>query len=156
MMKEPEDLILEAERKLNNVDHLLSVTFPLVNDSKILAPIAETLGQSALKTMEALLRNEYNYKRIKALPNNLEIMHAIFKSVAVRYKLNKNINNMLSDLKNLIENRKKSAAEFTKGDKYIICTNEYSTTVITSEKLKNYMQITNQFITQVKEIMKRR
>ena len=89
MMKEGEDLILEAERKLNNVDHLLSVTFPLVNDSKILAPIAETLGQSALKTMEALLRNEYNYKRIKALPNNLEIMYTIFKSVAVKYKLNK-------------------------------------------------------------------
>jgi len=28
--------------------------------------------------------------------------------------------------------------------------------VITTEKLKNYMQITSQFIMQVKEIMKRR
>lgn len=156
-MEEIKELIMDAEKKLTNVDHLLSVTFPLVQDSRILAPIAETLAQSALKTMEALLKYEYAYKRILELPNNIDGMYNLFRSkVALRYKMNKNLLIMLFDLKNILQFRKRSAAEFVKHEKYIICSDVYSTTVITSEKLKSYKDLIAQFINQVKEIISRR
>ncbi len=152
-MEEIKNLINKAENKLANVDHLLSVTFPIINDGKILAPIAESLAQCSFITMEALLKYERIYKRIHSLPDNLDIMFNIFKSeVALRYKISKNIMIMLNDLKNFLQSRKKSAAEFVKDSKYVICSNEYYTTIITPEKLKTYKDLISQFITKVKEI----
>ena len=156
-MEEIKELLIEAERKLSNVDHLLSVTFPVLNDSKILAPIAETLAQSALKALEALLCYERAYKRIHILPTNIDLMIDLFKTdIARRYKFERGLIVMLNDLKNLLQSRKKSAAEFVKNDKYVICSNEYYTTIITSEKLKSYKLLTANFINQVRVITSRR
>jgi len=156
-MNEINNLIEVAEKKLSNVDHLLLVTFPVINDPKLLAPIAESLANCAFTAIEALLKYERAYKRIHSLPNNLDIMFNIFESEVVnRYKLSKNIIIMLNDLKNLLQSRKKSAVEFVKNDRYIICSNEYYTTIITQEKLITYKELTSKFINQIKEIVSRR
>ncbi len=156
-MEEVNNLIEQAEKKLANIDHLLSVTFPVINDIKLLAPITDSIAICVFLVMEALLKYERAYKRIHSLPNNLDIMFNIFESEVVnRYKISKKFIIMLNDLKNFTQSRKKSAAEFVKNDKYIICSNEYYTTIITQEKLKTYKDLTSQFINQVKEIISRR
>ncbi len=153
-MEEIKNLIIEAEKKLSNIDHLLNVTFPVINDGKLLPPITESLSQCAFIVMEALLKYERAYKRIHALPNNLDIMFSIFESkVAPRYKVSKNFIIMLNDLKNFMNSRKKSAAEFVKHSEYVICSSEYYTIVITQEKLKAYKELISQLISKTKEII---
>ena len=54
-----QELISGANKAVRTADHLVYVTYPLVNDVKLLVTITENLNKALLMAMEALLQYEY-------------------------------------------------------------------------------------------------
>ena len=67
------NLIYEANKAFNTADHLAYVTYPLVNDTKVITLITEHLFNALEKGMDALLYIERLYKRIQQYSDSFEI-----------------------------------------------------------------------------------
>ncbi|MBL7147954.1 MAG: hypothetical protein ISS82_03960 [Nanoarchaeota archaeon] len=148
-------LLKEANILLQRADHMLYITYPLIKDNKLIISILENLSNSLIKTMEAVLYYERMYKRIDMFPDSFEVKFDIFKEKCARtYNFDREHVVLIEDLRKIVHERKKSKMEFIRKDKYVICTNNYATKVLTIDKLKEYLNISKIFIKKVNTILK--
>jgi len=153
-MENVRKLLNEANSLFKISDHLMYVTYPLVKDNKLIVSITENLSKSLIKAMEAVLHYDRLYKRIEIFPENFYSKFDIFKrKCAVRYNIDRNHIVLIEDLKKLVDERKKSKMEFVRKDKYVICNSNYSTKIITLDKLKEYLNISRNFLKRVNHII---
>src|SRR3989338_2939129 len=59
------DALLTAEQAWRAADHLLNVTFPVVQDPKLLLRALEHLDKAARSTISLALKRESLYKRVR-------------------------------------------------------------------------------------------
>ena len=146
-------LLNEANKLINRADHLLYITYPLVKDSKIIANIAENLNTGLITAMEALLAYDKLYKRIPIYSEDFNIKFDIFRNkVAPRYNIERDYVVLIKDMKNFIENRKKSGVEFVKGDKFIIFQKNRADT-LSFDKIKQNLNSSKEFLKRVNRIL---
>ena len=145
----------EALKKFRTADHILYVTYPLVSDNKLLISVAENLNLALLKALDALLMYECLFKRIRDVPfdfiDKLDILKRI---TGPKYKIERSSIVVIEELYGIIEERRKSPIEFVKKEKYVICSDDYRISVLTVEKLKNYLNTSRLFITKVNNLVK--
>ena len=140
------NLIYEANKSFNTADHLAYITYPLVNDTKIISLITEHLFNALEKGMDALLYIERLYKRIPQYSNSFEIKLELFKKIISRYGINKEYINILKELKEIREYKQKGPLSFTKKNKLIICSSTYKLKTITLNKIKKFIAQIKSFI----------
>jgi len=154
-MKDVVNLLKEANLSLKRADHLVYMTYPLVKDNKLVVSILEHLNTSVNYAMEAILYHERMYKRIELFPDSFEVKFDIFKEKCAKlYNIDRTHLVLIEDLKKISNERKKSKMEFVKEEKYIICTSNYSTRVLTIDKLKEYLNTSRDFLRKVNVILK--
>lgn len=144
------NLIFEATKSFNTADHLAYVTYPAVNDTKLISLVAEHLLTALTKGMDALLYIERQYKRIPLYPDSFEVKLDLFEKIISRYGINKEFIALMQDLKEIIDCKQNSPVEFTRKDKLIMCSETYRLKTVTLEKIKKdvsyvkaYIQILN-------------
>lgn len=144
----------EAKKAFVTADHLVYVTFPLLNDQKLLATIAEKLHVALNKGMQAVLEYDYLYKRIQFVPNDFEGRMTLFKQYALRrYHFNPECLTLMTDLNEIVNRRKESPMEFVRRDRFVIASSDFRLKTITVDKMKQYAQHTKTFISKVAEII---
>ena len=74
------ELLSEANRAFKTADHLTYVTYPLVQETKLLIAIVENLYSALIKSIEAILEYDQLYKRISLLPQDPQSRLEIFKT----------------------------------------------------------------------------
>ena len=147
-------ILADANRNFKTADHMLYVTYPLVKDNKLLILVAENLCKALLAGLDALLYYETLYKRIRGVPENfVDKMDILKRSIASRYNIPRSNIVVIEDLNAIIEQRKKSPMEFVKREKYVICSSDYKTSVLTTEKLKNYINESRLFLNKVTSLI---
>jgi len=148
-------LLKEANLSLNRADHMIYMTYPLVTDNKLMISILEHLNSSVNSAMDAVLYYERMYKRVEIFPDNFEVKFDIFKEkCASQYNIDRGIIVLIEDLRKISNERKKSKMEFVKQEKYVICTNNYATKILTIDKLKEYLNTGKVFLRKVNLILK--
>ena len=153
-MENVRKLLNEANSLFRTSDHIMYVTYPLVKDNKLIICVTENLSSSLIKAMEAVLHYDRLYKRIEIFPENFYSKLDIFKrKCAVRYNIDRKYIILIEDLKRIVDERRKSKMEFVRKDKYVICDSNYSTKIISINKLKEYLNISRNFIKQVNQII---
>lgn len=153
-MEKIKALLQESNKAFNVADHLTYVTYPLIKDTKLLTTIAENLYVSLIKSMEAVLYYDRLYKRIPEYPPSFIEMFQIFKVKCVpRYHIPREGLVIIQDIHQFLENRKKSALEFSRKDKFIIATREYRLSALTLDKLKNYLYQSRTFLNQINNVL---
>lgn len=146
-------LVGEANKSLKTADHLTYVTFPLINDIKLMVTITENLNIALTKGMEAILHYDRLYKRIPAYADNFVAKFDMFKSrSAVRYNFPREDLLLINDVREIIEHRQKSPMEFIRRDKFVICSNNYRMKTITLDKVKEYINRAKGFMAKVNRI----
>ena len=149
-------LLKEANRALDTADHLAYVTYPIVNELKLLVTITENLYLAMVYAMEAMLQYDYLYKRISFLPHDFNSKYDMFKRIAQKYNMNRLQIALLLDLRSLLESHKKSPIVFTRNDKIVICSDAYKTMkTLNIDKVKEYLNTTKLFMRRVNEIFER-
>ncbi len=153
-----EEFQLLRESALKNyrmADHMLNVTYPLIQDTKLLLGVTQNLFLTLTQAMSSILHHERLFKLVPAFQDNFESKFYILQQRRSRYKIDPECFNIMLELKEVILLHKKSPVEFRRKDRFVICTNNYKVKAITSNQLKNYLKKTREFLDLMNQITSR-
>ena len=83
-MEKFRNLVLEANKALKLADHMLYVTYPLIKDNKLLVCILENIDKSIKKAIDAFIRYDLIYKRIRSDPVLFREKMILFSKLSFR------------------------------------------------------------------------
>ena len=148
---------LEAGRRhVHTADHLVSITYPLVKDSKLLLTAMDNLFSGARNLMSAILHYEEAFKRIPHFQEDYESMVRWFMSSCVpRYNLSRDYGVSMDELKVLAENHKSSTVEFSRGDGLVMFSDADNFRKITPSQLKSYVDVMKRLLLDVDGVVSR-
>ncbi len=153
-MEQHELLIRRALENYEIADHMIYVTYPLVNDPKLIGSITERLFKALIDAVTAILSYDYLYKRINSVPDDLDKRLELFKKVIEkRYNIDRSIVLLIDDLKKFVDFRGKGHIEFVRRENLVVCSSGYSTKTINFRKIKEYVNQSKNFIIKVNKIL---
>jgi hypothetical protein len=146
-MKDYELALEKAKEELKIADHMINVTYRLVNDHKIMLSVLSRLMDVLAYTIASILYYERLYKRIPSFDNDFRTMFDIFKARCTRrYHINIEYITLVHEVETILEMHKKSPIIFNREGSLIICSDDYDTLSISPEKIKNYINKAKLFI----------
>ncbi|MFW6230531.1 MAG: hypothetical protein ACOC32_00735 [Nanoarchaeota archaeon] len=144
----------EAKKKLSLADHMLFVTYPLVKDSKLLLAVMENAFLALTHTMGFLLYYERMFKRVPPFFDTFESKYRLFSEKCVpRYNLDESSLELLRDVKEILVAHKRSPIEFSKGDQFVICSDDYELKVLKAQDIKSYVAKTKEFFNSINSLV---
>lgn len=149
-----EEAINAAKKKFGLADHMLNVTFPLIRDTRLLAPIIENIFLSMANAMVAVLYIDRKYKRVPAFADTFEGKFNAFKQFCVhRHSIDKSYIADMHEIKSILIERKKSPVEFVKKDRLVICDSHYRIKSLSIADLRSYLSKAKLFIEEMNNIL---
>jgi len=142
-----------ARKKIQIADHMLTMTYPMVKDPKLLLAVMENIFLALTNSVAALLYYERTYKRAPPFQDTFVSKFNIFRKCVSRYNIDESHLIMLKEIKDIILQHKKSPVEFTRNDSFIICSENYQMKTISLEKMKNYISKSRLFIQNINSII---
>ncbi len=146
----------KAQAKLKLADHMLTQTYPLVKDPKLLIAAIENLFLALTNAMASVLHYERTFKRIPPFVDNFENKFTVFKEKCVpRYNLGRRYIKLIADLKEAVLAHRKSPIEFARKDNFVICSDNYKLKTLSMEQIKKYIELTKNFLNETNIIVKK-
>ena len=143
-----------SKKKLKIADHMLTMTYPFVQDPKLLIAVIENLFLALTNAMGSLLYYERLFKKIPPFQDSFASKFNMFKAKCVtKYNIDTDYIMMIQELKEIIIEHRKSPVEFSKKDRFIICSEDYKMKIISLDQLKDYIKKTKLFIQQTNNIV---
>ena len=149
-----ENYYKKAVSSFKTADHLTYVTFPVVNDYKIILTALENVNNALINGMNAVLEYERLYKRVMPLADNFNSRFEVFKRMFEKYGFNNDEAMLMMELKKFLEERKNASLEFTRSNRVVICYGNYKTKSVSLDDVKKYLSITKSFIFKVNKVLK--
>ena len=144
----------KARKHVRIADHMLTQTYPLINDPKLLITVANNIFIACSSAMSAILYYERLFKRIPNFVDNFENKFSIFTARCMRrYNMSDRYIKLIKDVKELLEERKNAPVEFARKDKFIICSDNYRTRTISVDGLKKYVEEAKIFISDMERMV---
>ena len=131
----------EAERLLKTSDHLIYVSNNILKDQKLLVKILPEIKNAISKTLNAILQNEYLYKRIKLYKNPKDNFETLKKKCAPRYKILPSEIKQIEELFKIVESHEKSTMEFIRGENVVILSDTSTHLIVNFENSKGFLRL---------------
>lgn len=155
-MEKFEEYRQEATRKLRSADHMLSTTYPLLKDPKLLLAVLENLHAALDSSVAALVHHERHWKRIPPFHDTFEMRLQIFSTqLARRLEIPPEYVQLISGVRELYLNHKKAPVEFARQDKFVMCSDQYSVKTLSERELKNHLSRAKGFVRLIEEVISR-
>ena len=145
-MEKFQENLAQAVKNLQIADHMAYVTYPLVNEKRLLLKIFDEIYKSIISCINAILNYEYLYKRIKLYQENNQNIQTFIDKCAKEYGLT---NKQIKDIKEILELNKKhkqSAMEFVRRDKIVILSDSLGTQTIDIQRIKEYLLLAKELL----------
>jgi hypothetical protein len=153
-MEEFQVLRDKALQKIKIADHMLFMTYPLVKDPKLLLSIIENIYASLDYSIASLLHYERLFKRIPPFNDAFPSRFEVFKTKMIpKHGLSPKSLQLVIDVKTILSEHKKSPVEFSRKDKYVICTPSYTVKQIDIKLVKKYIFETKLFVENINKIV---
>ncbi len=146
--------ILEAEKNLRTLDHMIYITFPLIKDKRLLLKVIQDIKNVIANCITSILQYEYLYKRISLYKDSRENFKTFTEKCAQRYNIGKEEIKLILELFDFVENHKKSPFEFIKGEKIVILSENSRPTTINLDKAKQFLITAKDVLKKTKEGIK--
>ena len=136
-----------ATKAFHTADHLAYVSYPLLKDNKLLLAITQNLYLAGVNGLDAVLHYERMYKRLNIIPIDVESKILLFET-KIESKINvPGVSKVIKDLRFITRHHRDSKMEFSRKEKFIICSEDYSMMkTIDIEMLKTYIVVMRSFI----------
>lgn len=145
-----------ANSRIKAADHMLTQTYPLVMDPKLLLAVVDNLFLSIVSGMTGMLCYEREFRRVPAFVENFENKFRIFSERCVpRYKISKEYLIMIQEVKDLIIAHKDSPVEFARKDSFVMCSDSYRIKTVYLERIRKYVELTKKFLSEISVIIGR-
>jgi len=143
-----------AKRNVQIADHMLTQTYPLVKDPKLLIAVLDNIFLAMSNAMDAILFHERSLKNIPPFHNSFESKFDVLKlRVAGKHDLENEHLMFMQDIKNLIAQHKASPVEFARKDKFVICSQEYDLTSVSLDEMKRFINKARSFVNTANRII---
>ncbi|MBN2567053.1 hypothetical protein JXB02_03150 [Candidatus Woesearchaeota archaeon] len=137
----------KAKKAVKLADHMLTVTYPIVRDPKLLVSILSNIMTALEAAVSAILYYERTFKRIPPFPDEFEAKFDLFKARCTRrYSINIEYIALIADVRSLLKRHKASPIEFSRKETFVICSDTYSMATMSHDQLKRYIAKTKLFI----------
>jgi len=140
----------EAARHLQIADHMTYVTFPLVNEHRLLLKIFDEIYASIIGCINAMLNYESLYKRIRLYPG-FEDNFETFIKIARNYDLSNEQIKKITEIIDLNKKHKQSAIEFVRQERVVIMSDSLRTQVIDLIVIKKYLLLAKELMVRVRK-----
>ncbi|MCK4521930.1 MAG: hypothetical protein KAU20_05115 [Nanoarchaeota archaeon] len=155
-MERFQELRDRAKKKIMLADHIITQTYPLIKDPKLLLSAIENIFLALTNSMGSLLHYERLFKRIPPFQDTFDSKFNIFKERCVeKYNIKQDYISVIKELKDIIIEHKKSPMEFVRNDRFVICSDNYRMKTIDIDKIKKMMHITKDFVFDMEKIVSR-
>ncbi|MBI1971189.1 hypothetical protein HYS47_05565 [Candidatus Woesearchaeota archaeon] len=145
---------LKALHHLRLADHMVTQTYPLVQDPKILLVVLENLFLSLTYGMAALLEHERYHKQIPPFQETFDSKFNMIKlRLAEKYRITPSILQFILDVKAKVQAHRKSPVEFSRQGSLVICSEKYEVETITQDILKGYLGKSKIFLQHIEAIV---
>lgn len=144
----------KARKKLKIADHMITMTYPLVQDTRLLISVMENLFLALTNSMVSVLYYERLFKRIPPFHDNFDSKFNMFQAKVVpRYKIDTSHIHMLNEIKDVIIQHKKSPVEFTRKDMFVIASDSFKLKTISVDQIKKYIAKSKIFLDEMESIV---
>lgn len=131
----------EALRKVKVADHMLTMTYPLVKDPKILLAILDNIQQSMDLSIKAALTKARSEKKISPYPDNTEGRIATYQQLLAKtHKTPAELIRAYQEIRETLREHETSPVEFRRKESFVICDETYKVRTLTEETLKKYLR----------------
>lgn len=151
-MDKKQEYLDTSLKHLQIADHIAYVTFPLVNEKKLLLKIFEEIHKSLINLISALLVFEHEKKKIKLYKDNNENIKNFIK-LSQNYNINSEEIRKILDIIEINNRHKNSAMEFTRKDKVVIMLDDLKTFSLDIQKIKEYLSLTKSLFIRINLIL---
>jgi len=153
-MEKFQELRDSAGKKLQVADYMLTMTYPLVKDPKLLLSVVENLFLAYSHSISSLLHYERLFKRIPPFQEDFSSKLDMFADRCMgKYGIDSENIRIMRDLKEIIVAHKKSPVEFSRKDSFVICDGDYSFRTISPSIIKGYVEKAKLFIRMMSSIV---
>lgn len=143
-----------AERRINIADHMLSVTYPLIRDPKLLLAILKNIFSAYKAGITAIVFKDRALKKIPPIGNCFESVYNIFKQYSIlRHKLKKNILLEFEKIREILDEQEKSTVQFSREDRLVFCSDTYRLKTLAVAELKKMLSKAKLFIGEMSSIL---
>ena len=155
-MEEFQNYIESAERNLKVAEHILRVSYPTLQDPKILLAACENIFLAFSNSMSAAVYYERRFKRIPPFAETFAgKLESFSRRIVPRYNIPRETINSLEELRDLLIKHEQSPVEFRKKESLVICDDSYKYETLTAERLDTYLAQAQQFYERMHELVVR-
>ena len=140
----------EAIRRIKIADHLITMTYPIVQDPKLLKVILNNLYQALENALQAF----NTFERLPQSHNNFEILVNNCKKRFQKYNISESYTEFLLEIHNLIVKRHSADVEFIRKEKFVFSSKDYNLNIVTKSQMKNYIIKGKLFLKQLLRVIK--
>ena len=161
MMEIFEEYLLNAKKKYLSAEHMVSVTYGITKDPKILISVLNDCFNAVSNAMDAILALETSYGIISgaaASPDGDfdEKISLFVSSVAPSLCIEKKHIDLIKTLHDYVSGHRNSPIEFSKDGAFIICDDEYKMKTIDLEDTIKLVSESKSFINLTDTLVKGR
>lgn len=139
-----------AVNKIKLADHMLVITYPVVNDPKLLIGILDNIFQACELAMTSLLEYERAFKRIPPYPDNFEGKLHIFTATLIpKHNISDEYVKFMRKLRDILMEHKQSSVTFIRNNQYVMGDSNYNMRTLNVQQLKEYIITGKKFIQQI-------
>ena len=153
-MEKFQENLAQAIKNLQIADHMAYVTYPLINDRRLLLKIFDEIYKSLMGCINTILNYEYLYKRIRLYKENKENLQTFMNKCAKNYGLTNEQIKKINEIITLNQKHKQSAMEFVKKDKIVILSDSLGTQTLDLLKVKEYLLLTKELLMKINSKLK--
>ena len=145
-----------SNKKIMLADHILTQTYPLLKDPKLLLSTVDNIFLAYSKSIGSLLHYERLFKRIPNFQDDFYNKLVMLRNeCAEKYNIKQEDINRIKEIKEIIVQHRKSPVEFVREDRFVICSDDYSMKIIDVNELKVMLANAKEFICKVNNITKK-
>ncbi|MBI4150257.1 hypothetical protein HY488_02535 [Candidatus Woesearchaeota archaeon] len=153
-MEKTEEAREKAIKNLKIANHLLTQSYPLLNDPKLLVAVLQNIFLAQVNAMTAIVSYDHDNWHLPAFPDNFDAKFDLFKlKIAPKYKIPAEHLQAILDVKALIASQKESKVSFVRKDAFVICEEGYRLKTLTLQDMKTLLAKTKVFIQRMGQIL---
>ena len=141
MSEKYKECLKESARHLQIADHMTYITFPLVNEKKLIIKIFEEIFKSVKNSVNSAIYFEFQNKNLILSNNEKENINNFIKNLAKEYDLNEKEINKIREIIEIEKKHEESSMEFIRKEKLIMMSDSLDIKTITIEDIKEYLTI---------------
>lgn len=145
------DAMVTAEQAWRAADHILSVTFPVIQDPKLLLRALEHLDKAARSTITVAVKREYLYGRVRLSSEGERNKEAFFRVCGGRYAVSESDAAALREVLDLGSRHRASTVEFIQQGKAVLLDDQLGSVTIACPRLQQLAQAVRRLQVQLQE-----